>query len=345
MFVDEVRIEVKAGDGGRGASSFRREKYVPFGGPDGGDGGDGGSVRLAARRNLNTLVSFRYHPRFAAERGQHGQGASRSGRSGRDLIIPVPVGTAVFDQASGALLGDLEQEGSELLVARGGRGGRGNASFATSTDRAPRRFEEGGAGESRQLRLELRLVADVGLVGFPNAGKSSFIRRVSAAQPKVADYPFTTIVPHLGVVEVGDDRSFVLADVPGLVPGAHRGVGLGDRFLRHLLRTRMLVYFIDVAEDSLRDPAEDLRALVEEVAAFGQGLAGRPAIAAANKIDILRDRHRLAGLEAAARELGMPVFAVSAATGEGIPLLLQELARRVFSTPTPPTPLVAEHPA
>lgn len=342
MFVDEVRIEVKGGDGGRGASSFRREKYVPFGGPDGGDGGEGGSVRLVARRNLNTLVSFRYHPRFAAERGQHGQGACCAGRSGRDLILPVPVGTGVFDDATGELLGDLNEEGSELRVARGGRGGRGNAAFATSTDRAPRRFEEGGRGEHRRLRLELRLVADVGLVGFPNAGKSSFIRRVSAAQPKVADYPFTTLVPHLGVVDVGDDRSFVLADVPGLVPGAHRGVGLGDRFLRHLVRTRMLVYFIDVAEDSLRDPAEDLRALMAEVAAFGQGLQSKPALVAANKIDILQDRRRLAALEAAARDLGMPVFAVSAVTGEGVSRLIQELASQVFSAPSP---VAAEHTA
>jgi len=337
MFVDEVRIEVKAGDGGRGASSFRREKYVPFGGPDGGDGGDGGSVRLVSRRNLNTLVSFRYHPRFAAERGQHGQGACRAGRSGQDLILPVPVGTAIFEEATGELLGDLPDEGSELLVARGGRGGRGNAAFATATDRAPRRFEEGGPGERRRLRLELRLVADVGLIGFPNAGKSSLIRRVSAAQPKVADYPFTTLVPHLGVVVAGDERSFVLADVPGLVPGAHRGVGLGDRFLRHLVRTRMLVYFIDVAEDSLREPAEDLVALMAEVVAFGQGLAGKPALVAANKIDILQDRRRLKALSTAARERGMPVVAVSAVTGEGVSRLIQDLAAQIFSAPSPLT--------
>lgn len=328
MFVDEARVEVIAGDGGRGAASFRREKYVPRGGPDGGKGGQGGSIRLVARSHQNTLASFRFHPCFRADRGRHGEGARRAGRSGSDLEVPVPVGTVVCDEA-GERMADLRDEGAELLVARGGRGGRGNASFATATDRAPRRFEEGEPGERRVLRLELRLLADVGLVGFPNAGKSTFIRRVSAARPKVADYPFTTLVPHLGVVSVDEERSFVLADVPGLVLGAHRGVGLGDRFLRHLSRTSVLVYVIDLSEASGRSPAEDLRALEEEVKLFGQGLETKSAVVAANKVDALVDRRRRKGLEEAARASGLPVFPVSALTGEGVRILIEELARRV----------------
>jgi GTP-binding protein len=329
MFVDEARIEVRAGDGGRGVVSFRREKHVARGGPDGGDGGKGGSIWLVARSNRSTLVDYRYQPRFRAERGRHGEGSRRTGRDGEDLFLAVPPGTVVFDEATGETLGDLREEGDRLLVARGGRGGRGNARFATSTDQAPRRHEEGGAGEQRRLRLELRLIAEVGLVGFPNAGKSTFIRHVSAARPKVADYPFTTLTPHLGVVDVEDGEGFVLADVPGLIPGAHRGAGLGDRFLRHLLRTQVLVFFIDVSEASGRDPIEDLDCLIDEVARFGGGLEAKPALVAANKIDILSERSRLEALEHRASALGLPLWPVSAATGEGTERLVHALARRL----------------
>jgi GTP-binding protein len=248
VWVDEVVIELEAGRGGDGAASFRREKFVPRGGPDGGRGGDGGSIWLEARAEQNTLAGYRYRPHYRAERGRNGEGADKTGRRGDDLVLAVPLGTVVIDVETGAILGDLTGESQRLLVAQGGRGGRGNAAFATAANRAPRNREPGSPGESRKLRLELRLLADVGLVGFPNAGKSTFISRVSAARPKIADYPFTTLVPHLGVVDVGAEASFVLADVPGLIPGASEGAGLGDRFLRHLSRTFYLVYFIDESD-------------------------------------------------------------------------------------------------
>jgi GTP-binding protein len=243
------------------------------------------------------------------------------------LLLAVPLGTLVFDEETGELLGDLTEEGQRLLVARGGRGGRGNASFATATNRAPRRHESGAPGQERKLRLELRLLADVGLVGFPNAGKSTFVSRVSAARPKIADYPFTTLVPHLGVVDVSEEASFVIADVPGLIPGASQGAGLGDRFLRHLSRTARLVYFIDVSEASEREPASDLEALRREIKAYGRGMEEKPAAVAANKVDALADRGRLSRLEAAARLMGIPFFAVSSATGEGCREMVQELYR------------------
>ena len=328
-FVDEARIEVRAGDGGRGALSFRREKYVPRGGPDGGDGGRGGSISLVARSNRNTLTEFRYHPRFRAERGRHGEGSQRTGRDGENLYLSVPVGTVVFDEKTDELLGDLGHEGDELLVAKGGRGGRGNAHFATATDRAPRRFEEGHPGVERRLRLELRSLAEVGLVGFPNAGKSTFIRSVSAARPKVAAYPFTTLSPHLGVVDLEDGDGFVIADVPGLIPGAHRGAGLGHRFLRHLMRTGLLVYFIDVSDASGRDPVGDLECLMEEVARYGQGLDEKPALVAANKVDILSETSRLMLLEGTVQKLGLEFSAVSAATGDGVERLVHAIARRL----------------
>ncbi len=329
MFVDEARIEVRAGDGGRGIVSFRREKFVPRGGPDGGDGGKGGSVWFVARSNRNTLADFRYHPHFRAERGRHGEGGRRTGRDGEDVVLPVPLGTVIFDDESGETLGDLREDGDRLLVARGGIGGRGNARFATSTDQAPRRHQVGLAGEHHRLRLELRLIAEVGLVGFPNAGKSTFIRQVSAARPKVADYPFTTLTPHLGVVDVEDGEGFVLADIPGLIPGAHRGAGLGDRFLRHLLRTELLVFFIDVSEGSERNPIDDLDCLKDEVSQFGQGLATKRAVVAANKIDVLVDQSRLESLERRARDLGLESWAISAATGEGTRQLVLSLERRL----------------
>lgn len=326
MFADEARIEVRAGDGGRGVVSFRREKFIPRGGPDGGDGGKGGSIWLVARSNQNTLAAFRYHPRFKADRGRHGEGSQRTGRDGENLELSVPVGTVVFDEASGDLIGDLSKEGDRLLVADGGRGGRGNARFATSTDQAPRRCEDGRPGQQRPLRLELRLLAEVGLVGFPNAGKSTFIRGVSAARPKVADYPFTTLTPHLGVVDTDEGDGFVLADVPGLIPGAHAGAGLGDRFLRHLLRTRLLVYFIDVSESSCRNPTEDLTVLREEVRQYGKGLERKPAVVAANKIDILSDPGRLAELGQASSSFGLELWKLSAATGDGTRSFVLHLA-------------------
>jgi GTP-binding protein len=338
MFVDEVDIHVAAGDGGRGALSFRREKFVPRGGPNGGDGGTGGSVFIAASPRKNTLIDFRYHPEFEARRGGHGQGSNRTGSDGDDLTIDVPVGTLVFardpddgDRAGDGytLLADLTAEGQRVLVARGGRGGRGNARFATSTNRAPRRTEPGEPGEQRFLRLQLKLLADVGLVGFPNAGKSTLISRISAARPKIADYPFTTLTPNLGVVTLGDDRSFVVADVPGLIAGAHAGEGLGDRFLRHIERTLVLIHLVDVSSASGRDPVDDFEVILEELRLFDPSVAAKPQIVAANKIDALDDPLRLDRLEARVRQRRLPFFRISGVTGEGVGALLEAAWRRV----------------
>jgi GTP-binding protein len=333
MFVDEVDIRVSAGDGGRGCVSFRREKFVPRGGPDGGDGGHGGSVFLVANPHLNTLVNFRFHPEFHARRGQHGQGSNRHGSSGADLELGVPVGTVVFrrDAETGdhEQVADLTIEGQRVLIAQGGRGGRGNAQFATSTNRAPRRAEPGWPGEAWALRLQLKLLADVGLVGYPNAGKSTLISRVSAAKPKIADYPFTTLTPHLGVVSLSDDRSFVVADVPGLIEGAHRGQGLGHQFLRHIERTKVLLYVVDVSSASGRDPADDLAVIRRELELFRADLIRRPQLVAANKIDSLDDPERLAGLRARAAQWGLPVLEISAVTGQGVPVLLESLWREM----------------
>src|SRR5690348_3231657 len=302
MFVDEVDIHVTAGAGGNGCLSFRREKYVPRGGPDGGDGGGGGSVYVTAIATKNTLVDFRYHPDFKARRGQHGKGSNQTGQTAEDLEITVPIGTLVFesDGDERRLLADLAEEGQRVLIARGGRGSRGNAQFESSTNRAPRRTEPGEEGEQKQLHLELKLLADVGLVGFPNTGKSTLISRISAARPKIANYPFTTLTPNLGVVSLSDDRSFVVADVPGLIEGAHRGLGLGHRFLRHLERTKVLVHMIDVSSASGRDPVEDFTVICHELEQFAGtdsehagDLARKPQIAAANKIDALDDPARL----------------------------------------------------
>jgi len=333
MWIDEAVLEIEAGRGGDGVVSFRREKFVPRGGPDGGHGGVGGSIWLVARSDQNTLAGYRYRPHYRAERGRNGEGARRAGRGGEDLELRVPLGTIVKDADTGEILGDLTDEGQRLLVARGGKGGRGNTSFATSTNRAPRHREEGRAGESRRIRLELRLLADVGLVGFPNAGKSTFISRVSAARPKIADYPFTTLVPHLGVVEISEETSFVLADVPGLIEGASEGAGLGDRFLRHLSRTAYLVYFVDVSEGSGREPSADLAALRREIEAYGEGMEQKPAAVVANKIDAVEDPSRLAALEASASRLGLPFFAVSAATGKGCGETVRELYQLMEAKP------------
>ena len=331
MFVDEVDIHIIAGSGGNGCLSFRREKFVPRGGPDGGDGGAGGSVYVTAIATKNTLVDFRYHPEFKARRGQHGQGSNRTGQTAPDLDVSVPVGTLVYDKTDGnqQLLADLAEEGQRVLVARGGRGGRGNARFVSSTNRAPRRTEPGESGEEKILRLELKLIADVGLIGFPNAGKSTLISRISAARPKIADYPFTTLVPNLGVVSLSDDRSFVVADVPGLIKGAHEGHGLGDRFLRHVERTKVLLHLVDVSGASGRDPVEDFDTIQQELKLFDPRLAAKPQIVAANKIDALHDPDALKRLTRHVRARKLPMIAISGVRGDGLPELLEAAWREI----------------
>ena len=331
MLVDEVDIHVSAGSGGNGCLSFRREKYVPRGGPDGGDGGAGGSVYITAVPTKNTLIDFRYHPEFKAGRGRHGQGSNRTGQAADDLEIPVPIGTLVYERTGGEshLLADLTHEGQRVLVARGGRGGRGNAQFVSSTNRAPRRTEPGEPGEEKSLHLELKLLADVGLVGFPNAGKSTLISRISAARPKIANYPFTTLSPNLGVVSLSDDRSFVVADVPGLIKGAHEGHGLGDRFLRHVERTKVLVHLVDVSSTTGRDPASDLDVIRQELERFQPTLAAKPQIVAANKIDALDEPARLDSLMRHVQALDLPFFAISGVTGEGLDRLLEAMWREI----------------
>jgi GTP-binding protein len=327
MFVDEVDIHVTAGDGGRGCLSFRREKYVPRGGPDGGDGGAGGSIHIIATATKNTLVDFRYHPEFKAKRGQHGQGGNKTGQTADDLNIPVPLGTLVFERSHDAeaptLLADLAVEGQRVLVAQGGRGGRGNARFVSSTNRAPRRVEPGERGEEKDLRLQLKLIADVGLVGFPNAGKSTLISRISAARPKIADYPFTTLTPNLGVVTLSDDRSFVVADVPGLIEGAHEGHGLGDRFLRHIERTKVLIHLVDVSGASGRNPVQDFEVIQRELALFDAQVAAKPQLVAANKLDAVDDAAGVKALEKRVKKARLPFFKISGVTGEGLDLLLE----------------------
>src|SRR5437667_6031759 len=335
MFVDEVDIHVAAGDGGRGCLAFRREKFVPRGGPSGGDGGHGGSVFIVASPHTNTLINFRFHPEFTARRGAHGEGSNRTGHTGVDLELAVPVGTLVYEKTGDPsepvrLLADLAVAGQRVLVARGGRGGLGNAHFATSTNRAPRKVQPGEPGEARDLRLEMKLLADVGLVGFPNAGKSTLIARISAARPKIADYPFTTLTPNLGVVRLGDDRSFVVADVPGLIEGAHRGLGLGHRFLRHLDRTKVLVHLVDISGASGRDPVEDLDTVRKELELFQPTLAAKPQIVAANKLDAVDPSDadaRVAPLERRAGELNLPFFRISGAAGTGVPALVEAMWR------------------
>jgi GTP-binding protein len=325
---------VVAGDGGNGCLAFRREKFVPRGGPSGGDGGKGGSVFVVASAHTNTLINYRFHPETKAERGQHGMGSNRTGSNGADLELPVPIGTLVYERADDPdlplrLLADLTHEGDRVLVARGGDGGRGNARFASSTNRAPRRHEPGWPGEEKLLRLEMKLLADVGLVGFPNAGKSTLISHISAARPKIADYPFTTLTPNLGVVRLSGDRSFVVADIPGLIEGAHRGQGLGHQFLRHLERTRVLVHLVDITSATGRDPADDLDTVRRELELFQPALAAKPQIVAASKMDAADDRDRVTALERRASELGLPFFRISGATGEGLPPLREAMWQRL----------------
>jgi GTPase len=334
MFVDEVDILVEAGHGGGGCMSFRREKFVPRGGPDGGDGGSGGSVYAVASPHLNTLIPYRYNKEFHAKRGGHGQGSNRTGANAPDLELEVPVGTLIYEKpAEGpgepTLIGDLIQAGQRVLLAQGGHGGRGNARFVSSTNRAPRRCEEGIPGESRQLQLHLKLLADVGLVGFPNAGKSTLIARISAARPKIADYPFTTLSPNLGVVSLSDNRSFVVADVPGLIEGAHEGHGLGDRFLKHLDRTKVLVHLVDVSGASGRDPIEDFEAVQRELSLFSADLGAKPQIVAATKADAISDPELVDRLKAHVESRSLPFIQISSVTGDGINTLLEAMWRHL----------------
>ncbi|MEK6709410.1 MAG: GTPase ObgE [Nitrospinota bacterium] len=328
MFVDTARVRVQAGDGGNGCLSFRREKYIPRGGPDGGDGGRGGHVIFQAEPSINTLLHFRYEPLLRASRGQHGKGRKMHGADGGDLRVPVPVGTLVNDAGTGEPIADLSQPGQELIVARGGRGGLGNDHFKSATNQAPRKTTKGKPGEERVLELELKLLADVGLVGMPNAGKSTLISRISASRPKIADYPFTTLVPNLGVVSLGGYRSCVVADIPGLIPGAHEGKGLGDRFLRHVDRCAMLLHLVDASLPPAQG-LEEFEALGQELGLFSPGLAARPRVAVLTKLDITEAREHRPSLQAEIEALGFECLAVSAASGEGLRELIGGLARRL----------------
>jgi GTP-binding protein len=319
MFVDQVKVALRAGKGGNGCVSFRREWGVPKGGPDGGRGGDGGSLFLVAEEGLSSLAYFRFHPINKARHGAPGEGGNRSGKKGRDLVLSVPVGTVVKEEGSGKVLFDFLLSGQKYLAAKGGKGGRGNASYATPTHRTPREWQPGMPGEDKDFILELKLIADVGLVGFPNVGKSTLISKVSSARPVIADYPFTTLIPHLGVVDVGRDKSFVMADIPGLIEGAHVGHGLGARFLKHIERTKVLVHLIDVSPYSGRNPVDDFAIVMDELASYNPDLAKRPLLLVANKIDLLvpRERKRLAAVKRLAAREKLPFFAVSALKGKG----------------------------
>ena len=335
MFIDEARIHVAAGDGGNGCVAFRREKFVPRGGPSGGDGGDGGAVTLVADVNLNTLYPFRFKKQFAAGRGGHGKGSNRHGANGKPVDVAVPVGTVVIDAGTGETLGDLTENGQTLLVAKGGRGGRGNARFATSTNRTPRRADPGAKGEARDLSLSLKLLADVAIVGLPNAGKSTLISAISAARPKIADYPFTTLVPHLGVVSWGRFRTFVAADIPGLIEGAHDGHGLGIRFLKHVERSRLLCHLVDAAaldpENPVADAERALAVIERELAAFDANLAARERVVVAAKLEIATPR-QIEAVAAAARLRGRAFFAISAAAHQGLEPLVEHLGARLLET-------------
>ncbi|MBI3406064.1 MAG: GTPase ObgE [Acidobacteria bacterium] len=339
MFVDEAKIYVKAGDGGDGCIAFRREKFVPRGGPSGGDGGKGGDIILEANPHDNTLLKYRFNREFKADRGRHGEGSNCTGHSGGDMVLLVPVGTVVFDEAEGAQLADLTAAGQRFIVARGGRGGRGNQHFAKPWHQAPREAEDGTPGEEFNLRLELKLLADVGLLGFPNAGKSTFISRISAARPKIADYPFTTLEPHLGVVSAdtgrvpGLGRTFVVADLPGLIEGAHEGVGLGIRFLKHIERTRLLAHLIDTSDFSDRDPVKDYEIIMGELRAFSESLAMKPMIVVATKLDATTDHERLEKLRAHCKKNGLPFHSISAASGVGVPELVRAMADALATLP------------
>jgi GTP-binding protein len=332
MFIDEATIRVKAGDGGNGCLAFRREKFVPRGGPSGGDGGDGGDIVMESSERHNTLVHFRFNPEYKAQRGRHGEGSNKKGREGEGIVLKVPVGTILYDADTGEKVHDFSRPDERIVVACGGRGGRGNARFATSTHQAPREHEDGRPGEERVFRLELKLLADVGLVGYPNVGKSTLISRISAARPKVADYPFTTLQPNLGVVVVGEAReetSFVVADIPGLIEGAHLGAGLGTQFLRHIERTRLLAHMVDVSDDSGRpDPVKDVEVITQELKSFGGKLDEKPTILVASKIDVA-NKEKLAKLKKYAKKEELDLYPISAVTGKGIDELKYAMAERL----------------
>jgi GTP-binding protein len=354
MFIDEAKIRIKAGDGGNGIVAFRREKFVPRGGPSGGDGGKGGDIWMESSERHNTLIHFRFNPEYKAERGRHGEGSNKTGREGGDIVLKVPVGTIVYDADTGEKVHDFSRPDERVIVARGGRGGRGNQNFATATHQAPRESEPGRPGEERHLRLELKLLADVGLVGYPNVGKSTLISRISAARPKIADYPFTTLEPNLGVVSIGEVTnpkhfSFVVADIPGLIEGAHTGAGLGTQFLRHVERTRLLVHLVDISDSSGRpDPVKDYEVIMGELASFGAGLEDKPVIVAASKIDAAqaaekphtkgakkkttkaaKEPEKLAKLRKFCKKHKLELYAISAVTGEGIDELKYAIGRKV----------------
>src|SRR5436305_5217759 len=332
MFIDEATIRVKAGDGGNGCLAFRREKFVPRGGPSGGDGGKGGDVIMESSERHNTLVHFRFNPEYKAERGRHGEGSNKTGREGVDVLLKVPVGTIVYDADSGEKVHDFSHADERIVIARGGRGGRGNAQFKTSTHQAPREHEDGKPGEERTLRLELKLLADVGIVGYPNVGKSTLISRISAARPKIADYPFTTLQPNLGVVLVGEaasEVSFVVADIPGLIEGAHQGAGLGTQFLRHIERTRLLVHLVDVSDASGRtDALKDVDVILGELSSFGAGLERKPMIMVASKIDVVNP-DKLKKLKQWSTRRKLKLYPISAVTGEGVEKLKFAMAEEV----------------
>lgn len=332
MFIDEAKVKVKAGDGGNGCMAFRREKFVPRGGPSGGDGGKGGDVVMESSERHNTLVHFRFNPEYKAERGRHGEGSNKTGREGVDVLLKVPVGTIVYDDETGEKVFDFSGPDQHIVIARGGRGGRGNARFATSVHQAPREHEAGRPGEERVYRLELKLLADIGLVGYPNVGKSTLISRISAARPKIADYPFTTLEPNLGVVVVGDARdeiSFVVADIPGLIEGAHTGAGLGTQFLRHIERTRLLAHLVDVSDGSGRDDVvKDVEVIMGELSSFGAHLEDKPMIMIASKIDVA-NKDKLAALKKYCKKKKLKLYEISAVTGKGIQELKFAMAEEV----------------
>ncbi len=329
MFIDRVKIKIKAGNGGDGVTAFRREKFVPKGGPSGGDGGNGGSVWLESDEGLNTLLHLRYNPEHKAERGRHGEGSNRHGKEGADVTVKVPVGTQVFDAETGNLLFDFTEINQKFLAAKGGKGGWGNSHFATPTKRAPKYHYVGRPGADKELQLELKLIADVGLVGFPNAGKSTLISVISAAKPKIADYPFTTLEPNLGVVDLGDFRTFVVADIPGLIEGASEGAGLGDRFLRHVERTKLILHLVDVSSLSGRDPVDDYTIINRELANYDRNLATRPQIVVATKLDILDEPQRLESLREFVKSHGQQFLEISSATKKGIKELVFAVSQKL----------------
>ncbi|MFI5322749.1 MAG: GTPase ObgE [Thermodesulfobacteriota bacterium] len=328
-FIDEAKIYVKSGAGGRGCVSFRREKYVPRGGPNGGDGGNGGDVVIITNENMSSLLDHKYKQHYRAKRGEHGKGKDMHGRNAENLYIPVPLGTIVRDFNTGETLGDLTEEGETALVAKGGRGGKGNARFATSTNQAPRTAEPGGEGKERTLILELKLLADVGIIGFPNAGKSTLISRISAARPKVADYPFTTLMPNLGLVSYGEGKTIIVADIPGIIKGAHEGAGLGIQFLKHVERTKLLIHLLDLSPITGREPVDDYETLNRELKAYSKELSKKPQIVAPNKIDITESREKLTDIKKYFVKKKIKIYPVSSATGEGLKELIRETGKKL----------------